>query len=649
MDDIFSDAGIRSRLNRMPFGFGSRKRVNDPNRYFNDDSDFFPHFGTLGRRRHPNPDRSGVFEHIPPEFKQYIPEGFDLPQTVRNTPSSPRTTGTGSQPQYPSQYYDNYGQTSSGNPKTAQPQAPQKPKLCDAAIQTEFPSNIETEEPCKSCKSQPLKQHGLRNTVDLGQKSPSENESSPRAQSAPPNDSFEQSASGISTSANSDNSGTSSTAYAYVPPPEQKRWQPHESNSPQSQQKPQIPPSPRSQSNHPLQQPQSQQQSDSQHHGGPFVRTVPIFVEGHPEPVINTQEHTQAETQSQQQQNQFPPQYQSHKQFHPQKPQQYQPYQQCQYDQQQQRSQERPTPLNTEQANKASSQQSPVPNTPQTTETIGKIQLIQRDVLDLMSKVEKFSGMKNDKEYMYLDEMLTRNLLKLDTIDTQGKERIRLARKEAIKCIQASINVLEAKAEENAKAAQKSMMKHSQEISVNSESQNNTTTNENNLDSTVPIIVDEINTTKLPDVVPLPAPPEWLPKENQNPQDNQDEQNNIKAEEQNVDPTAENNIEKISDKSEMEKNSSAEAKDDSVISVDVENLNDKTVVAETQGNKQSDKLKSEDQQASAKEGLKDSPKKKAVKKIVKKLNKKDNKKEPISPPSEEQDIENMSALEAPTK
>lgn len=62
-----------------------------------------------------------------------------------------------------------------------------------------------------------------------------------------------------------------------------------------------------------------------------------------------------------------------------------------------------------------------------------------------MCAVEQFGGERGDKEYMYLDEMLTRNLLKLDTIDTNGKESIRLARKEAIKCIQASIAVLDAK------------------------------------------------------------------------------------------------------------------------------------------------------------------------------------------------------------
>lgn len=87
------------------------------------------------------------------------------------------------------------------------------------------------------------------------------------------------------------------------------------------------------------------------------------------------------------------------------------------------------------------------PQTPHTADCISKIQAIQRDVLDLMLAVEQFGGKRGDKDYMYLDEMLTRNLLKLDTIDTNGKESIRLARKEAIKCIQTSIAVLEAKSD----------------------------------------------------------------------------------------------------------------------------------------------------------------------------------------------------------
>lgn len=53
--------------------------------------------------------------------------------------------------------------------------------------------------------------------------------------------------------------------------------------------------------------------------------------------------------------------------------------------------------------------------------------------------------------------MLTQNLLKLDTIDADGKDNIKLARREAIRCINKCIGVLEAKADaaiaqENAQA-----------------------------------------------------------------------------------------------------------------------------------------------------------------------------------------------------
>lgn len=81
-----------------------------------------------------------------------------------------------------------------------------------------------------------------------------------------------------------------------------------------------------------------------------------------------------------------------------------------------------------------------------------KIQNIQRDVLSLMDKVEHFKGTtKKDREYVYLDEMLTQNLLKLDNIDSEGSENIKHARREAIKCINKCIEVLEAKVDANGK------------------------------------------------------------------------------------------------------------------------------------------------------------------------------------------------------
>lgn len=79
--------------------------------------------------------------------------------------------------------------------------------------------------------------------------------------------------------------------------------------------------------------------------------------------------------------------------------------------------------------------------------SIQKIHSIQEVVIGLMEKVEKFDG-QNKKEYNYLDEMLTQNLLKLDDIDVEGKENIKNARKEAIKCINSLITLLDTKKDE---------------------------------------------------------------------------------------------------------------------------------------------------------------------------------------------------------
>ncbi|XP_013172276.1 PREDICTED: BAG domain-containing protein Samui-like isoform X1 [Papilio xuthus] len=96
----------------------------------------------------------------------------------------------------------------------------------------------------------------------------------------------------------------------------------------------------------------------------------------------------------------------------------------------------------------------PKPQPPPANDPKTQILAIQTDVLNLMSDVENFTGTKKDKRYLYLDEMLTRNLIKLDNIETEGKENIRQARKEAIRCIQKCIAVLEAKAEKGSNAAQ---------------------------------------------------------------------------------------------------------------------------------------------------------------------------------------------------
>ena len=65
---------------------------------------------------------------------------------------------------------------------------------------------------------------------------------------------------------------------------------------------------------------------------------------------------------------------------------------------------------------------------------------------DLHASVEQLSGTdKTSKQYRYLEEMLTRLLLRLDGVDTAGSDRIRTMRKHAIVSIQAILDQLELK------------------------------------------------------------------------------------------------------------------------------------------------------------------------------------------------------------
>ncbi|XP_071443344.1 BAG domain-containing protein Samui [Hetaerina americana] len=91
-------------------------------------------------------------------------------------------------------------------------------------------------------------------------------------------------------------------------------------------------------------------------------------------------------------------------------------------------------------------QQPPPPKQALPKDPIARVQAIVEEVNKLKNKVESFSGSRSDKEYIYLDEMLTRNLLKLDDIETEGKDSIRQARKEAIRLIERCISLLESKA-----------------------------------------------------------------------------------------------------------------------------------------------------------------------------------------------------------
>ncbi|PRD28481.1 UNVERIFIED_CONTAM: Samui [Trichonephila clavipes] len=77
--------------------------------------------------------------------------------------------------------------------------------------------------------------------------------------------------------------------------------------------------------------------------------------------------------------------------------------------------------------------------------TLKKIENIIEKLKGYHAVVENFSGTDKEKQYRYLDEMLTRCMLELDEIDTMGLSSIRLSRKEAVKKVQASIDLLDTK------------------------------------------------------------------------------------------------------------------------------------------------------------------------------------------------------------
>lgn len=74
-----------------------------------------------------------------------------------------------------------------------------------------------------------------------------------------------------------------------------------------------------------------------------------------------------------------------------------------------------------------------------------QIEEANTQLAELREVVEKFSGSSSDKQYRYLDEMLTRLLISLDNMDTEGNEELRLARKQTVKSIQQCADFLESK------------------------------------------------------------------------------------------------------------------------------------------------------------------------------------------------------------
>lgn len=77
---------------------------------------------------------------------------------------------------------------------------------------------------------------------------------------------------------------------------------------------------------------------------------------------------------------------------------------------------------------------------------LAKVQHVMARVMLLQEDVDEFVGRKTDKSYRCLEELLTKELLELDSVETRGQDSVRHARKEAVQKIQAILDRLEKKA-----------------------------------------------------------------------------------------------------------------------------------------------------------------------------------------------------------
>ncbi|XP_041646235.1 BAG family molecular chaperone regulator 3 [Cheilinus undulatus] len=76
----------------------------------------------------------------------------------------------------------------------------------------------------------------------------------------------------------------------------------------------------------------------------------------------------------------------------------------------------------------------------QTHPGLAKVQQIVERVAKLEQEVKCFAGKKNDKKYLLLEELLTKELLALDSVDPEGRPDVRQARRDGVRHVQ---NILE--------------------------------------------------------------------------------------------------------------------------------------------------------------------------------------------------------------
>lgn len=74
---------------------------------------------------------------------------------------------------------------------------------------------------------------------------------------------------------------------------------------------------------------------------------------------------------------------------------------------------------------------------------LAKVQQIVERVAKLEQEVKCFDGKKNDKKYLLLEELLTKELLALDSVDPEGRVDVRLARRDGVRRVQTILEKLE--------------------------------------------------------------------------------------------------------------------------------------------------------------------------------------------------------------
>uniref|UniRef100_A0A3B4W9E0 BCL2 associated athanogene 3 n=1 Tax=Seriola lalandi dorsalis TaxID=1841481 RepID=A0A3B4W9E0_SERLL len=84
---------------------------------------------------------------------------------------------------------------------------------------------------------------------------------------------------------------------------------------------------------------------------------------------------------------------------------------------------------------------------------LAKVQKIVERVSKLEQEVKCFDGKKNDKKYLLLEELLTKELLALDSVDPEGRVDVRQARRDGVRRVQTILEELEQLEEQPAKLA----------------------------------------------------------------------------------------------------------------------------------------------------------------------------------------------------